>query len=83
MSQGAQAQLSRAQRILAFAGNKPVNKNIVDMESQTLWDHIDGGLPELLPYNLDHYLAKNGKDSTTWASHSHTPVSISKWDLCF
>jgi hypothetical protein len=46
--------------------------------SQTLWDHLDVGLPEL-PYNLDN-LATKGKGLTTWASHSHTPVSISKWD---
>jgi hypothetical protein len=53
------------------------------MQSQTLWDHIDVGLPEL-PYDL-HNLAANGKGSTMWASHSHTPVSISEWgafDAC-
>jgi hypothetical protein len=48
------------------------------MANQTLWDHIDVELPEL-PYVLD-YLAAEGKGSTTWAPHSHTPVSISKWD---
>jgi hypothetical protein len=48
------------------------------MQSQTLWDHIDVGLPEL-PYDL-HNLSAKGKGSTKWASHSHTPVSISKWD---
>jgi hypothetical protein len=44
-----------------------------------MWDHIDVGLPEL-PYILDYLAADEGKGSTTWAPHSHTPVSISSWD---
>jgi hypothetical protein len=49
-----------------------------DMKSQTLWDRIDVGLPDL-PYDMNNLAAKR-KGSTTWAPHSHTPVSISKWD---
>jgi hypothetical protein len=48
------------------------------MEKKTLWDHIDVGLPEL-PYVIGD-LASKGKGSTKWASHSHTPSSISRWD---
>jgi hypothetical protein len=50
-----------------------------DMKNQTLWDHLDVGL-SVLPYDINNLRKTKGKGSMTWASHSHTPVSISSWD---
>ena len=43
----------------------------------SLWNRIDVGMPEL---KYRRKLALEGKGSTTWATHSHTPVSVIKWD---
>lgn len=46
----------------------------------TLWDKIDVGLPE---FRYQKYLSLDGKGSTAWASHSHTPCAVRKWDTSF
>jgi hypothetical protein len=43
----------------------------------SLWDSIDVGLPEL---KYRDRLSLEGKGSTTWATHSHSPVNVIKWD---
>jgi len=44
----------------------------------TFWERINIGLPNL-PYAKED-LSKQADDSTKWASHSHCPLTVSKWD---
>lgn len=48
------------------------------MVQQCLWAHLDVPLPEL-PYRIEE-LQEQGKGSTTWAAHSHTPVNVLLWE---
>ena len=48
------------------------------MVRQCLWAHLDIPLPDL-PYRNGE-LQEQGKGSTTWAAHSHTPVTVSLWE---
>lgn len=47
------------------------------MVQQSLWDHLGVPLPDLTYEHGD--LQEQGKGSTTWAAHSHTPVTVSLW----
>ena len=44
----------------------------------TFWERINIALPNL-PYMRED-LRKQADDSTKWASHSHCPLTVSKWD---
>lgn len=44
----------------------------------TFWERINVSLPDL-PY-LREDLRKQAEESTKWASHSHCPLNVSKWD---
>jgi predicted Ser/Thr protein kinase len=47
------------------------------MPAQTVWQHIDVPLPELDYQNTT--TAGQGKGSTEWAAHSHTPIGVDLW----
>jgi hypothetical protein len=47
------------------------------MVNQSLWDHIDVALPAL--NYADTETSGQGKGSTTWAAHSHTPIGVRFW----
>lgn len=48
------------------------------MTRQTAWKHIDVPLRALTYGNTD--IAGQGKGSTTWAAHSHTPSGLEVWE---
>eukprot|EP00977_Amphora_coffeiformis_P017981 scaffold6064_cov173-Amphora_coffeaeformis.AAC.10 len=48
------------------------------MPLKSNWDHINVPLPELFYENTT--TRGQGKGSTTWAAHSHTPVGVELWD---
>jgi len=47
------------------------------MPAQTVWQHIDVPLPELDYQNTT--TSGQGKRSTEWAAHSHTPIGVELW----
>jgi len=48
------------------------------MPLQSNWEHIDVPLPELRYQNTT--TSGQGKGSTEWAAHSHSPVGVQTWD---
>jgi hypothetical protein len=47
------------------------------MPLQTIWSSIDVPLPSLRYENTT--VAGEGKESTEWAAHSHSPVKVVAW----
>lgn len=48
------------------------------MQRQSIWAHLAETLPALTYGNLE--IGGQGKGSTTWAAHSHTPLQLQVWE---
>jgi hypothetical protein len=48
------------------------------MPTQAVWQHIDVPLPALKYRNVT--ASGQGKGTTEWAAHSHTPIGVEMWD---
>ena len=48
------------------------------VETKSVWDHLDIALPDLEVALKE--VETQGKGSTEWAAHSHSPVRLQQWD---